>query len=350
MAPRKIIKAREAQEKLSPPAEKMTSDPRRFLVYGAGAIGSVFGGILALAGHNVAMVGRPWHMDLIRRDGLKLTGLLGNHTIPPDKFSHLVTEISRIPQRDRNFDYILLSVRATQTRESGGILSKFLDGKNKSGPVIVSLQNGIGNVEILTRIFSKRRVLGARVIFGSIIKPGTAHVSVWADDILLGSAIPAKGADPRAKELAALFSKAGLASRAVSDIHPHIWGKLCYNGSLNALATLLGCTYGDLLRSAETRGILHDVVHEIYAVAQAKNITLSPPTPEGYKRKLFNRLIPATADHIPSMAQALARNQRTEIEALNGAVETLGKKHRVPTPANTFLARMIRTKEHLLGL
>ena len=324
-----------------------TTEPKRILVYGAGAIGSTFGGMLATAGHHVAMVGRKRHLDEIRRKGLRMTGLLGRRTIKTEKFSFLVEKITQIPKGERNFDYVLVSVRASQTEDAAKDLKKNL----KTESFYVSLQNGLGNVEALCKHHPKSRVIGARVIFGVIIDHGRVHISVWADDVLLGAAVPEKKKIlPAAKDLAKILTGAGIKTTAVPNIHPYIWAKVCYNGSLNALATILNCTYGKLIESDATRTMLKDVVHENYAVAKAHGITLIPASPNAYVKLLFERLVPATYDHVPSMSQALARPQLTEIDSLNGAVVQLGRKKKVPTPVNLQLTRLVYARESLLGL
>jgi 2-dehydropantoate 2-reductase len=147
------------------------------LVAGAGAIGSVIGGMLHAAGHRVTMLGRRGHLGAIARDGLRITGLLGERLV---RGLDLVDSPAGLSGR---FPLILVTVKSYDTADIAGAISDRLadDG------LVVSLQNGLGNIELLAERFSLARVIGGRVIFGAeIVRPGATHVTVFADPVAIG--------------------------------------------------------------------------------------------------------------------------------------------------------------------
>jgi 2-dehydropantoate 2-reductase len=308
------------------------------LVYGAGAIGSVFGGFLSRA-HNVTLLGRPWHLQEVKRLGLQVNGIWGTHT-----FSRFELSVEPKPLRHRKppYDLILCTVTANDTPAAAKEIKRIA----KDHALVLSLQNGYGNIEALAAEVPINRILAGRVIFGAELTPGVATVTVSADDVLIGEAGKAKSPE-RAEQIAVALTECGIKAKSVPDVHPHLWGKLIYNCALNGLATLLDVPYGKLLLTPETKELMKTIVDEIYAVAKKKKIDLDPTTAQGYVQRLFKKLIPVTSAHYPSMLQRIRHGRRTEIDHLNGAIVVLGKKHKVPTPVNAFVAQLVKAKERL---
>ena len=138
----------------------------KILIFGAGAIGSVIGGFLAKAGHNVSFLGRPWHMEKISRDGLKISGIWGEHLIKGIKVLNSTSEI------DDEFDLIIMTVKSYNTVEAAEKISSIF----KNDPLVVHLQNGLGNREILLEYISDDRLITGIVIFGVEIAPGEVRL------------------------------------------------------------------------------------------------------------------------------------------------------------------------------
>ena len=311
----------------------------RILVFGAGAIGSVVGGFLSRSSNEVILYGRARRLSSVKRNGLKVTGILGRHTF---KHFKLCTKLSKLSCFLRAFDLVLLTVKSFDTRRAARELKPLI------GPhtLVCSLQNGLGNIETLHEFFPKRQVLAGRVIFGSELKRDRANVTVWGGDVLIGET-QSLNMTSRVGELAKLFTRAGIRSKPVRDIRTHLWGKVIYNCSLNPLASLLGVHYGELLEHPETRLIMRAIVGECYAVAKRARIRLTPKTPAAYEKLLFRRLIPATYHHHPSMLYDLKRSRKTEIDVLNGAVCRLGKRFGVKTPVNQFVTQLVKRKTQI---
>jgi 2-dehydropantoate 2-reductase len=314
----------------------------RVLVAGAGALGSVFGGFLAAAGHDVTLLGRVAHMDAVAAGGLVVDGLFGARRVTT---AAVVTDATRLR---RPFDAVLLTVKAYDT---GSMLAAVAPLVAAEG-CLISLQNGLGNVERVRDAVGARRAVGARVIFGAEIPaPGHARVTVCAEPVAIGAAVVGDAsADAHARRWAARIAAAGIPAEAVADVHAYLWTKVFYNAALNPLGALLGLPYGALAADSDARAIMDDVISEAYAVARARGVTPTAPSADAYRRVFYERLVPATADHRSSMLQDLERGRRTEIDAINGALSTFGAAAGVPTPVNTTLARLIRWRERLSGL
>jgi len=314
----------------------------RVLVAGAGALGSVLGGFLAAAGHDVTLLGRAPHMDAIVAGGLVVDGLFGARRVA----SVAVATDATVLQPP--FDAVLLTVKAYDTAPILAAVAPLVapDG------CLISLQNGLGNVEQVRDAVGDARAAGARVIFGAEIPaPGHARVTVCAEPVAFGAAVVGDAlADAHARRWAARFADAGIPAEAVADVHAYLWTKVFYNAALNPLGALLGLPYGALAADPDARAIMDDVINEAYAVACARGITPTAPSAGAYRRVFYDRLVPATADHRSSMLQDLERGRRTEIDAINGALATFGATAGVPTPVNTTLARLIRWRERLGGL
>jgi 2-dehydropantoate 2-reductase len=227
-------------------------------------------------------------------------------------------------------------------------VARFLRGRIRPETLVLSLQNGIGNVETLHEFLLPKQVLAGRVITGVEIKPGKIKITVSADLTRIGETT-LKRITGRVKTIARIFSEAGLPTRAVPDVEKYLWAKLAYNSALNPLASLLKVHYGALAESESTRLLMEEMIREVYGVAKKKKVKLDPSTAEGYIRLFYQKLVPRTYAHHPSMLYDLRQGKRTEIDALNGAVVRLGQSLRVPTPFNQLLTELIKNRYHFLA-
>jgi 2-dehydropantoate 2-reductase len=309
-----------------------------YLIYGAGAIGSVLGGFLHKIGRPVTFVGRGEHFQAISKRGLHVTGIWGEHFVP-------ASEVQTLSQKKpiKQFPVVLLSVKSKDTEASAKEAAPFL----QDGGIMVSMQNGLNNWEIIAREVGEGRIVGARVIFGSeIVKPGEASVTVNADDVLLGE--PFLPVNRIALEtLQQDLYRSGIPSRIVSteEIWAAIWGKVLYNSSLNPLGALLEVPYGDLGKNEETREIIRIVIAEIFSVIRAKGVKVPYRDADDDYHYLLDKQLPPTVDHRASMLQDIEIGRKTEIDALNGAISQYAKKHGIKTPYNDILTSLIKFKE-----
>ena len=313
----------------------MAAEP--ILIAGAGALGSVVGGLLARAGHPVTFLGRAAHLEAIARDGLVLDGLFGTHHV------HGLACVTEPRVLARRFGAILLTVKAFDTAALAAAVAPHLapDG------VLVSLQNGLGNLEAATCAVGAARVLGGRVIFGAeVVRPGHARVTVFADPVLIGAP---DAHDTRlgaaAVRWAAALDTAGVPAAPTRRIVATLWEKVLYSAALNPLGALRGLTYGELAADPDGRAVMDRIIAEAFAVARAQGVALGWPDDAAYRAVFYGRLVPATASHRSSMLQDLERGRRTEIDAINGAVAARGAARGIAAPANLALTQLVRARE-----
>jgi len=311
------------------------SERLRVVVAGAGAVGSVVGGLVAARGHDVLLVGRDPHMAAVDRDGLHVTGLFGDRTSRP----RTATDLTRA---DAPADVVLVSVKSHGTAD----VARTLGGWRHAPPLVVSLQNGLGNVETLAAALGASRVLGARVIFGALVpEPGRAHVTVNARPVAIGPLRPDAALRAHADRVAALFADAAIPAEALDSVEALLWEKALYNCGLNPLGALHGLTYGEVVGSPELRPVLDAAIDEGFAVARASGIALPWPDAAGFRAYFHATLVPPTAAHRSSMRQDLEAGRRTEVDAIGGAIVRAGARTGIPTPVNSRLVAAIHAAE-----
>lgn len=311
----------------------------RVLVAGAGAVGSVVGGLLAAAGYQVTLLGRAPHLAAIGAEGLVIEGLWGEHRVTGLALATDVREVAG------EFDAVLLTVKSFDTAATLATVARLV----APGGCVISLQNGLGNVEQVVAAVGEERALGARVIFGAVLpSPGVARVTVFADPIALGAAVAGTGtADHAADVWAERFAAAGIPTEHTPDVQAHLWTKIFYNAALNPLGAFLGLPYGALAADPDGRDVMDAIIDECFAVADARGIVPLVATADAYRELFYGRLVPSTVHHRSSMLQDLERGRPTEIEAINGCIWRYGREAGIPTPVNATMTRLVRFRERI---
>jgi 2-dehydropantoate 2-reductase len=306
---------------------------RRVLIAGCGAIGSVFACLLKEAGHDVTTLGRPEPMRAVAADGLRAVGIWGDHRASG------IRAVAAAAELERSYDAVLVTCKSYHTAE---ILEEIGDRAGPDG-LVISLQNGLGNVERIAAVYGASRTLAGRVIFGAELQgPACVEVTVEAEPVLVGSIDG--GDDPRARTWAQIFTDAGIAAEPTSTVLGALWGKAFYNAALNPMGALLGLRYGELAADRERARVMDRVISEGFAVARAAGVTLPWASAEQYQRLFHERLVPSTADHRSSMLQDLERGKPTEIDAICGEICRRGDAHGVETPCNRLLWALLAAK------
>jgi len=255
------------------------------LIFGAGAMGSVFGGFLS-RDNSVTLIGRREHIKAINERGLTITGIWGEHI-----FTRLAafTSVKQIPEH-ASFDLIMITTKSYDTAKAVEEVAPLVG----EGTAVLSMQNGIGNEEVIARVAGEERTLGGMAIFGArLLEPGSVEVTVYASECLVGEL--RGGESERARELASAFTRAGIPTRASEDIVRDKWLKAIYNIALNPLSAILRVPYGKLGELEETRELMRAMLKEAFEVALAKGIRMGFTWEEYYEHLLENLLPPTTA-------------------------------------------------------
>ena len=302
----------------------------RVAVVGAGAVGSYFGGMLARAGAPVTLIGRPVHVNVWARQGLTIDGVTIRETIP-------VAAATQIDAA-RDAELVLVCVKSPDTEQTARDLAQHMP----AGALVISLQNGVDNVERMRTAAGLDPIAAVVYVAASMPAPGRIKHG-GRGDLLIGD-LPGRTAAPRATDIdrvAAWFETAGVPCRVSPNIEADLWIKLITNAALNAISALLNAPYGHIVSIADSREMLRQLVGECVAVARAGGVAL-PATD-------FVDMVWRFAQHVPhvysSTAQDLARGKRTEIDALNGYIVRRGAELAVPTPVNQTLLTLVRLRE-----
>ena len=291
-------------------------------IIGTGAIACLFAARLApiaspfLVGHWAEQI------NAIRAGGLTLLPLTEGAT-PSTVPIAVYQPHESLPLVER----VLVLVKSGQTANAAAITQHLL---TPSG-LAFTLQNGLGNVEILARTLGAERVSGGSTAQGAVIvRPGVVQHTGN------GLTYLADGADSR--PLAELFNQAGITTHLVPNLESVIWGKLIVNAAINPLTALLRVPNGFLAHDPIARLWLTRIVQEAAQVAQANSITL--PYPDPVIRVL--EVAQATTNNQSSMLQDVQRGVPTENETISGAIVRYGFKANCPTPLNSRLYQLIQ--------
>ncbi len=297
-------------------------------VIGSGAIGSLFACHLALAGAEVVLVARNARTARhIQRSGVRLTGVRGERTA--------MIPVVMSAEADPSADLVLVCVKAYDTAAAADQHIELL----QSAALVVSLQNGIGNIEEITRRIGDARVLAATTTMGAFVaSPGIIN-HVGEGETVIGEL--RGGASERAQRVADLFTSAGLKTAVSENIQTLLWTKLCVNAAINPLTALLRVRNGALIEGESTRALMTSVVDEVVAVARTIGVALDGPA-------MCERALDVarlTANNRSSMLTDVLGGKRTEIDFINGSVVTIGRSHHLATPVNEAMTRLVSAME-----
>ncbi len=303
----------------------------RVAVLGAGAVGCYYGGLLARAGTPVTLVGRPAHVEAIRRDGLAIEWADRRETIRVGAS----TDVAAV----KDADVVLVCVKSPDTDAAARSLAPHL----RADTVVASLQNGVDNAERLRAVLPQP-VLAAVVYVGAYMEgPGVVR-HTGRGDLVLG----ASRADATRPEVArglarvaAMFEAAGVGCPVSDDIDAALWTKLAINCAFNAISALGRARYGRMARDPRIRALMEGTVRESVAVARAGGVALD-------ERRLVDAVwgvADALAQQYSSTAQDILRGKPTEIDSLNGFVAARGDALGVDAPINRALFALVKLRE-----
>lgn len=309
-------------------------------VAGAGSIGCFVGGQLAAAGRSVALLARPRVIGEIRDNGLRLTNFDGSE----QRLAASQLTLSDDPSIFSHVSVVLVTVKSADTAEIADVIAKHAP----QDAVIVSLQNGVGNVAALRERLAGRKVLGGMVPF-NVISPGAGrfHRSTSGDIVV----------EQDEAGTAQKLSVPGLNMRTTGNIEGVQWGKLIVNLN-NALNALSDIPLRRQLAQRAWRRLFADQMTEGLAAIRADGIKpVSPtPLPSGWMPPLlrlpdaiFEALLGRTMKIDPearsSMWEDLQRGRRTEIDYLQGVITAIADRHGLQAPLSRRIVALVKKAE-----
>ncbi len=295
----------------------------RFAIVGAGAIGCLFGAKLKLAGHDVTLLHRNAAVvGSIRKNGIHLqeTGGTARQVYIP---------IRKGPADLPGIDTLVVAVKAYDTRT----VAKSYRDLVRRETAIVSLQNGLGNVEVLRSLLSSNLFAGSTTEGALSTGPGRV--------VHTGRGVTIVG-DPKHEwsdslvQLKVALAGAGLKTTISRNIHGVLWTKAIVNAAINPLSSLTRLPNGSLAIDLSLQAIARDAMEEGVAVSKAIHIRL-----EGDPRRLWRRILLSTRANKSSMLQDVESGKMTEIRQLNGAIVSYGRKTGIATPVNEILTNLV---------
>jgi 2-dehydropantoate 2-reductase len=316
----------------------------KIAVIGAGAIGSVIGGLLSKAGEDVTLIGRKPHVDAINRNGLILDRESGK----------IVIQVKAAENLDFKPDLALLTVKTQDVESSVRKVQLFL-----SGTQVVTMQNGVQSDDLVAGVLGKENIISSVVIFnGEFLEPGKALYSSLLSKtaLLIGEPFGAKG--NRLQSLSALFNKA-LPTDISEDIRGAHWTKLLWN-LITAVPAVTGLSYQEGNHYPQIRELNINLMKEGLEVIKLAGIKTAPvpgmplslmetmakmPLPES--SSIMKNIIESSGELpvLGSMLQSIKRGKSTEVDYLNGEIVNLGKKKGIPTPVNSLIVELVHQAE-----
>ena len=299
----------------------------KITVLGTGAIGGLFGSIFHQGGHNVTCVEtNEEYVKKIKADGLRLTR--------GDKDQIVNLKVTSNIEDGGTPDLIMMAVKSYDNAQAAK------DCRKAIGPdaVVLTLQNGVGNVEAISEILGADRVIAGTTIFGStVVEPGWVKSSIEGS-IDIGE--PSGKITPRIRRIADELGSC-MEIHVVENVIDLIWTKLMVNVGINAIGSLCHLTNGQILDYPTAEKVQDQLLDEALSVAEAKGIKF---TVEDIRAYVKNTCI-ATYSNKASMYQDVERGSVTEVRAINGAIVHWGKVFDIPTPANELITNLMIARE-----
>jgi 2-dehydropantoate 2-reductase len=296
------------------------------VVFGAGAIGSLFGGLLSKE-NNVVLIGRKTHVEAIQKNGLKIIGKTNATIKVPAEYN-----IRKIPFSP---DLILLTVKSFDSeaaiKESRPLIT--------AHTLVLSFQNGLGNIDLLKNYVKHTNILAGVTTHGArLVEPGIIdHTGIGWTSIgeLNGKSTV------RLKTIVSIWRNAGFSVESSRNISTVLWSKAVINSSINTLTAYFRCKNGYLLENPFLEGLLERICYESTAAANAQNINLS------YKQMVqqTKQVVQDTANNYSSMLQSIMRGGKTEIDSINGYLVDIGTIYKIPMMVNELLLRLLGGKK-----
>lgn len=298
------------------------------LIIGAGAMGGLFGALLAPHAAVSLLTTNQEHAAVMGGHGLTLVDLDGATRRVP------VRVLTDPQDYGRRADVVLVCTKTRATAQAAATARDLLAADG----LALTLQNGLGNLEqLVAAVGAQRAAAGVTSQAATLLAPGRVRHAGSGPTVL---GIP-PGREEAITAVAGLFTRAGLETRISDDVDSLLWSKLIVNVGINALTALLRVPNGVLAQTPECDLLMARAVAEAVAVARALSIGLDGERQLERVREVCLR----TADNRASMLQDILRGRPTEIDAINGAVVARGRAAGVDTPVNLLLTQLVQALE-----
>jgi 2-dehydropantoate 2-reductase len=296
----------------------------KITIAGAGAMGCRFGAALALAGHEVLLLdGWREHVEAIGAHGLQVTGEHGTRTIG--------VRARLLPASHDPAGLLIVFAKATATAQVAAAASGAIGPET----LVLTLQNGLGNIEALTPHVPRNRLLAGTTTLGTeLVAPGHIRALGTGETVLGGL-----GSFSQAERVVAVLATSGIPARAEADPLALIWAKVAFNCVMNSLTAIASIPVSALALYPGFDELAGTILSEVAAVAAAEGVHLDTDAALTLMKAQFDPA--ASGSHLASTLQDLLNGRPTEIAHLNGAIASRARVHGVPAPANTLITQLV---------
>ena len=299
----------------------------KIAVVGAGAMGSLFGAMLAEAGNEVWLYD-VWleHVQTTNQDGLRIER--------EGKIRTVKVKATADPQQIGRAELVIIFVKASRT-SSAAETAQTIAGSDGS---VMTLQNGMGNADIIAEFIEPERILAGTTSHGAtLLGPGSIR-HAGSGPTTIGAWSQTEDGLQRADQFAEFFNRAGIKTESVADVRSVVWNKLLINIGINAITALTYIKNGQILDLEITRELSRNAVAEAIRVAQAENIKVHDDVVD-----LVFKVAEATALNRSSLGQEVDNRRQTEIAAINGFIVREAKRLGLEAPVNFTLTALVET-------
>ncbi len=302
----------------------------KILIFGAGAMGSLFGGLFAINNHDVTLLGRGTHIKAIHNNGLDILK-------DEESYSVQVKTARSLKEVKKNVDLIIIATKAFDLAVVCAELQKW---RNKEANIVI-LQNGLGNEEIASNYLEKGRIYRILTSEGALIKKPGVVIKTGQGLSMIGRFLASPKSNEFIEELSAVITATGLPCKVVSNLQQAIWEKLVVNSSINPVGALTELTNGEIIKQRWGSELLRSVAYETTNVAIANGINFEIENPE----ELPIQVARATKDNYCSMLMDIKNGRQTEIKFINGAIVEKAQSRKIEVPLNRMLTTLVTLKE-----
>lgn len=304
----------------------------KIVIVGPGAMGCLFGAFLAKAGEEVYLLDkRNERAEYINKNGIKVEGVSG-------EFKAAVKAVAGINEI-KKCDLIIICVKSYDTESAAKAIKSLVD-KNT---FILTLQNGVGNVEAISKIVGEEKTIGGVTSQGATLLADGHIRHAGKGETVIGTAVAKTKEDTKKnfEDIVKTLKKAGFQTKIADNIQDLIWSKLIINVGINALTAITHLNNGRLIEFDGTNAVLEKAVKESVKVAQAKGVKLIFEDP----LEKVKGVCRATAGNVASMLQDALKRRKTEIDYINGAIVKEAESFGIEVPVNTVLTNLVKTIE-----
>lgn len=294
------------------------------VVLGAGAIGSLFGALLSKK-NNVILIGRTYHVNAIRKNGLSING--------KTQLNVNVSAVDSVDTVPFSVDLLIVTVKSYDTKPAIDQAKQIIHDKT----VVLSLQNGLDNIKAIEHVVERRQIIAGVTTHGAFFsKPGCIkHTGVGKT--VLGE-LDGESSE-RIKNIENIFNLTGIKTVISKEIVREMWVKAVINSSINPLTAFFGCRNGYLLENLILEKNVENVCEESTSVANAYGVKLSYQDMVNKTKEVIRE----TSENYSSMLQSVRKGKKTEIDSINGALVTIGRTHNIDVPLNEILVSLVKT-------